>query len=78
MGKDIDGKQLIKDAKNKINEKDGNMKKIDFKTVKIVLVTLAVIAWFFVGSIAGWNAKSWFNENVKSEAKSLSAVVSKE
>ena len=78
MGKEVDGKQLIKEAKNKVNKKDGNMKKIDWKTTKIVLITLAVIAWFFIGSIAGWNAKSWFNENVKSEVKALSAVVSKE
>jgi len=70
------GEQILADAKSKV--KETNMKKIDWKTVKIVTVTLALIAWFFVGSVAGWNAKGWFNENVKSEVKSLTAVVSKQ
>ena len=73
-------KSIIEEAKENVKNKskETKMKKIDWKTVKIVTVTLALIAWFFVGSVAGWNAKGWFNENVKSEVKSLTAVVSKQ
>lgn len=81
MTKELDGKQLLADVKKKVKqEKDGNMKKVHFdkKILGTIGVMLGIIALLALGTWAGWQIRGWFNENVKSEAKALSAITSKE
>lgn len=79
MSNSVDGKKLLQEikAKDKARKKDGHMKKlnIDWKIVKTVLVMIGLAAVFALGGLSGWNVRGWFNDNVKSEAKVLSAEV---
>ena len=78
MAKDLPGTKLLNEAKDKVNKKDGNMKNIDWKTIRTVVITLVAVASLVGAFLGGMNYQKSINDQVKSEVKALSAVVSKE
>lgn len=76
----LPGTDLLNNVKDKIaakhaaEKKDGNMKNIDWKTVKTVTVTLISVAALVGAFLGGVAYQKGINEQVKSEVKALSAV----
>lgn len=78
MGKQIDGKQLLEDSKNKVKQnkqKETNMKKSIIITVIITLAFVAALAGSF---IAGIKYQDGNDTKIHNEAKSLSQVATVE
>jgi hypothetical protein len=68
-----DGKKIIENAKNKVNNKKENteMKKPIIVTVVVTLVTVAALAGMFLLG-AGYNQS--INDRIHTEAKTLAAA----
>lgn len=65
------GKQIIAEAKKEVKEKDGHMKKLDWKTIITVSVTLLAVAALVGAFLGGMSYQKSIDERVKSEAKAL-------
>ena len=75
----LPGTDLLNGVKNTVKqEKDGHMKKIDWKTVRTVVITLVAVLALVGAFLGGMKYQKSIDDTVKSEVKALSAVVSKE
>jgi hypothetical protein len=84
MAKQIDGKKLLEQAKNKVKQKEKVMNKNSNKKTIIVTVILTIVAiatiagLLTVGFFLGRSYEKGINAEVSSQVKEMASVVSKE